>query len=101
MAEDFHFTAPLSKASPNLMLACATGKHLQSTTLTCRKADFEFQKVRLFDVLVSSYQTGGATDQADRPEDHFSLNFVKIDFHYTAQRTGEVVETSVDFGAMR
>jgi len=94
--EDFHFSAPLSKASPNLMLACATGKHIPSATLTCRKGNFEFQKVRLSDVLVSSYSHGGVAQTEDRPEDQFSLNFVKIDFLYTVQRTGEVVETSFD-----
>ena len=95
--QDFHFTAPLSKASPNLMLACAAGRHIQSATLTVRKGGFEFQKIRLSDVLVSSYQTGGATDQ-DRPEDQASLSFVKIDFFYSVQRTGEEVETEFDFG---
>ena len=94
--QDFHFTAGVSKASPNLMLACATGKHINSATLTCRKAGFEFQKVRLFDVLVSSYAPVGDTHE-DRPEDGFSLNFVKIDFLYPVQRTGETVEDSVDF----
>jgi len=78
------------------MLACATGKHINSATLTCRTAGFEFQKVRLFDVLVSSCAPVGATHE-DRPEYRFSLNFVKIDFLYTVQRTGEVVETSMDF----
>ena len=93
--QDFHFTAPISKASPNLMLACATGKHVPLATLTVRKSGFEFQKIRLADVLVSSYATGGEI-QEDRPEDQFSLNFVKIDFLYTVQRTGETVETSFD-----
>jgi type VI secretion system secreted protein Hcp len=97
--QDFHFTAPLSKASPNLMLACCTGRHFKSATLTCRKAGFEFEKVRLEDVIVSSYQTGGNTEEGDRPEDQFSLNFEKIDFLYTVQRTGETVETTFDFGA--
>ena len=95
--EDFHFTAPLSKASPNLMLACATGRHIQSATLTVRKGGFEFEKMRLSDVLVSSYQMGGDTHE-DRPEDQFSLLFVKMDFFYSVQRTGEIVETEVDFG---
>jgi type VI secretion system secreted protein Hcp len=94
--KDFHFTAGVSKASPNLMLACATGKHINSATLTCRKAGFEFQKVRLVDVLVSSYAPVGDTHE-DQPEDGFSLNFVKIDFLYTVQRTGEAVESSMDF----
>src|SRR5262249_19925190 len=95
VGQDFHFSAPISKASPNLMLACATGKHIPSATLTFRKSGFEFQKIRLADVLVSSYETTGEI-QDDRPEDQFSLNFVKIDFLYTVQRTGETVETFFD-----
>ena len=97
VAQDFHFTAPLSKASPNLMLACAVGAHIQSAVLTCRKGSFEFEKMRLSDVLVSSYQMGGAGHDGDRPEDQFSLSFVKIDFLYTVQKTGETVETAFDF----
>jgi hypothetical protein len=30
----------------------------------------------------------------DSPSDRMSLNFVKIDFLYTVQRTGEMVETT-------
>jgi type VI secretion system secreted protein Hcp len=92
--QDFHFTMPMSKASPKLMLACATGKHIREATLTCRKAggtQVEFLKIKLSDVLVSSYQTGGDTSE-DFPTDQLSLNFVKIDFLYTVARTGEVVE---------
>jgi type VI secretion system secreted protein Hcp len=102
VSQDFHFAAPVSKASPNLMLACATGRHFPLATLTCRKAggtsQVEFLKIKLSDVLVSSYQTGGAAEgEAPVPEDAFSLNFVKIDFLYTVARTGEQVETSFDF----
>jgi type VI secretion system secreted protein Hcp len=97
VAQDFHFSAPISKASPNLMLACAAGKHIPSATLTCRNGGFEFQKVRLSDVLVSSYETTGQIEDK-KPEDQFSLNFTKIDFLYTVQRTGETVETAFDFG---
>ena len=93
--QDFHFTSATSKASPNLMLACATGRHFQKATLTCRKAGFEFIKIRLDDLLVSSYDIGGDTHE-EAPMDQFSLNFVKIDFLYTVQKTGETVETSFD-----
>ena len=102
MPQDFHFTAPVSKASPNLMLACAVGRHTPQATLTCRKAggpgQVEFLKIKLFDVLVSSYQTGGDTQHDNVPTDQFSLNFVKIDFLYTVARTGEMVETLFAFG---
>jgi type VI secretion system secreted protein Hcp len=102
VAQDFHFAAPLSKASPSLMLACATGRHFSQATLACRKAggtnQVEFMKIKLSDCLVSSYQTGGAGGgDSPVPEDQFSLNFVKIDFLYTVARTGEMVETTFDF----
>jgi type VI secretion system secreted protein Hcp len=105
VAQDFHFTSPLSKASPSLMLACATGRHFPLATLTCRKSGgdhFEFLKIKLSDFLVSSYQTGGAA-QADQavPTDQFSLNFVKIDFLYAVERTGEQIESTFDFSAFQ
>src|SRR5207249_991542 len=100
--EDFHFTMATSKASPSLMLAAATGRHLQSATLTCRTSTdrFEFLKIKLLDVLVSAYKIGAhAIDQGysvlggseNAPTDQMSLNFVKIDYLYTVQRTGETV----------
>jgi type VI secretion system secreted protein Hcp len=101
VAQDFHFTMKLSKASPNLMLACATGRHFQQATLTCRKAgganQVEFLKVKLEDLLVSSYAPGGADAGEDRPTESISLNFSKIDFLYTVEKTGETVETVFDF----
>ena len=104
--QDLHFESPTSKASPNLMLACATGKHIQSALLTLRKAggsdnSAQFMKIRLDDVLISSYQNAGAEQGDDRPLDGVSLNFVKIDFLYTVPETGETVETSFDTRVLR
>ena len=78
--QDFNFTARMSKASPNLMLACASGKHFKSAVLTARKAgkpQAEFLTFSLSDVLVSAYQTGGAEGEVV-PMDSVSLNFSKI-----------------------
>src|SRR6476646_843319 len=36
--QDFHFVMKVNKASPKLMLACASGEHIKKATLTCRKA---------------------------------------------------------------
>jgi type VI secretion system secreted protein Hcp len=91
----------VGKASPLLMKACATGQHIKEATITVRKAGsggFEFLKIKLSDILVSSLSPGGAGGDSDLPEDQVSLNFVKIDFLYTVQRTGEVVETDFDQG---
>src|SRR6478672_11628700 len=93
--QDFSFTMPISKASPNLMLACATGKHFPTATLTCRKAggsQVEFLKIKLSDILVSSFSNGGLGQGSDikqdeLPLDQLSLNFVKIDFLYTVDKT--------------
>jgi type VI secretion system secreted protein Hcp len=83
---DLHVSANLSKAGPQLLLACASGKHIKSAVLTGRrggKAQAEFLTFSLSDVLVSSYQTGGTT--ADAPLDSVSLSFTKIEVTYKEQ----------------
>src|SRR5204863_10181949 len=60
--------------------------HIKSAVLTGRKAgkaQSEFLTFSLSDVLVSGYQTGGAT--ADAPLDSISLNFSKIEMTYREQ----------------
>jgi type VI secretion system secreted protein Hcp len=99
--QDFSFAMATSKASPNLMLACATGKHIPQAALTVRSMNgFEFLKIKLADCLVSSYSLGGdngpTSQDPNSPHDSMSINFDKIDFLYTVQRTGETVETSYD-----
>jgi type VI secretion system secreted protein Hcp len=106
--QDFHFTMASSKASPNLMLACCTGQHFQTATLTCRKAgganQVEFLKIKLTDVLVSSFQTGGHLTDTGFSElggnenlttDEVTLNFVKIDYLYTSPRNPGVTSEAV------
>ena len=87
---DFHFSMATSKASPKLMLACATGQHLRDGTLTVRRAGFEFLKIKLTDVIVSSYDLAGS-EGSDSPSDALSLNFAKIEVNYTVEKTGENV----------
>ena len=86
--QDFHFTSKVSKASPQLFLSCASGKHIPSATLTARKAgerQQEFLVIKMNDILVSSYQAAGATG-GDLPTDQFSLNFAQIEYTYTEQK---------------
>ena len=106
--QDFHFTMASSKASPSLLLTCAIGRTIQSAILTCRSrggGGFEFMKVTMTDCLVSSFQIGAhLTDTAYSllggdeavPIDQVTLNFSKVDFLWTVQRTGEQVEVSFD-----
>ncbi len=85
--QDIHFAAKLSKASPKLMLACATGEHISEATLTCRKAggdQQEYLTVKFNDAFVSSYQSGGSSGTI-LPMDQFSLNFAKHETVYKQQ----------------
>jgi type VI secretion system secreted protein Hcp len=87
-AQDFHFVMQMNKASAKLLAACATGEHIASATLECRKAGKNpqcFLKIKLTEVLVSSYQTGGSAHSDVVPTDQISLNFAKINFDYGAQ----------------
>ena len=86
---DVHFTMKVQKASPKLFLACATGEHIKSAILTCRKAGKEQQeylKYTITDVLVSSFQTGGSGGHDVIPTEQVSLNFSKIEVEYKEQK---------------
>jgi type VI secretion system secreted protein Hcp len=89
-----------SKASPQLLLACASGQHFKSATLTVRKAgkdQQEFLVYKLSDVRVSSYQTGGSAG-SDSPNDSAALNFAKIEVEYRAQSATGKLEPPVKSG---
>lgn len=84
---DISFTMRVNKSSPKLLLACASGEHIKSAILTCRKAGKEQQeylKIKFHDLLVSSYQTGGSRGDVV-PVDSVSINFSKIEYAYAAQ----------------
>lgn len=86
--QDFHFVMGYNKASPKLMLFCAAGEHIKEATLTCRKAGGEQQEylvVKMNDLLVSSYQTGGSAHGGVVPTEQISLNFSKVQIEYKAQ----------------
>jgi len=86
--QDFHFVMKVNKASPKLLLACATGQHIKQGILTCRKAggtQQDFLVVTMSDLLVSSFQTGGSGHSDIVPTDQISLNFSKIEMEYKTQ----------------
>jgi len=84
--EDLLVVARTSKASPKLWLACASGQHIKTAILTCRKpgkAPFEFLKITLTDVTISSYEIDGSDDEL--PLDQIALSFSKVETAYTPQ----------------
>jgi len=98
--QDFHFVTRVNKASPLLFLSCATGKHIKEAILTARKAGKDQQEFLVFkfsDVLISSYQIGGA-EAADIPMDQVSFNFGRVDFEYRAQKPDGSLASPVKAG---
>ncbi len=100
--QDFHFTSRVSVASPKLMLACATGQHIQSAMMTVRRAGtvegqsgFEFLFYKFTGVVVSSVQEAG--DTTGRPLDAISFAFQKIQVEYKEQKATGALGATVDF----
>ena len=99
--QDIHVTVPISKASPKLWLACATGEHIKSALLTARKAgktQQEYLKIKMSDLLVSSYQNGGSEGSGVMPMDQISLNFTKFEIAYCPQKIDGSLEAAINAG---
>jgi type VI secretion system secreted protein Hcp len=81
---DFEFTAPTTTASPQLFLACASGKHIKTGMLSVRKAgesQFEYLKLTFTNLLVSFYkERGPAAAENLAPQDSVGLLFQKVVF---------------------
>ena len=87
--QDFHFVMRLNRSSPELAKACATGQHIKLATLTARKAgkgQQEFLTFKFHDVLISSYQSGGAEGSLT-PIDSVSFNYAKVELEYRQQKS--------------
>jgi type VI secretion system secreted protein Hcp len=84
--QDFQFVARISKASPKLFLACATGTHHKFAALTGvrtagkGKAD-EFLKYKVSDVQVTSVQHSDT--ETGVPTEQFSLNYAKFEVSFS------------------
>jgi type VI secretion system secreted protein Hcp len=80
---DFHFTKQVDKATVELMLVCANGKHFDKATLVCRRAGETpqtYQTVIFHDVFMSSFTPGGGG--GDNVSESISFNFSKVEMEY-------------------
>jgi len=74
-------------SSADLFLKTCNGKHYDDATIVARKAGekpVEFLKIKLTQVLVTSYQLGGSHGD-DTPTESITLNFTKINMDYKIQ----------------
>jgi type VI secretion system secreted protein Hcp len=82
--DDLLVVARTSKASPLLWLACASGTHIKTAVLTCRrsgKSAMEFLTITMSEVVVSSYELDSSDDGP--PLDQIGLAYAKIETQYT------------------
>jgi type VI secretion system secreted protein Hcp len=85
--QDLHVTKPIDKASPLLMLACASGRRFTSAVLTAQRPGTEpldYLTISLGGVLVNSYQMEAPAGQP-RPADQVSFTFRQIEVAYRPQ----------------
>ena len=98
--QDLHFTSRVSKASPALFLACATGQHMKEARLAAVHTGAmqqEFLTWTFNDVLVTGYQTGGSEGQV-HPADSVSLSFSKVMVEYRGQKADGSLDAAVTAG---
>jgi type VI secretion system secreted protein Hcp len=98
---DFSITKKTDASSPLLMLHCADGAHIKEANFVVRKAGgakLEYLKIKLTDVLISSYKphgsetsdvdtatTGGARASGELPSEQVTLSFAKVEVSYQPQ----------------
>jgi len=99
--QDLSLTKYVDKASPNLMMHCASGKHIDKVKLTVRKAggesQVEYMIINLEEVLVTSLSTGGSGGD-DRLTENVTLNFAKVHVDYTPQDDKGKAGTAIPYG---
>lgn len=99
---DIFVQAYLSKASPKLMEAVATGKLIPSVVLTGLRSgadgsQHEYLEITLTNVQVTAYQTGGSQSEP-LPIDSLSFNYEKIEYEYTPQNADGTAGSPVKAG---
>jgi type VI secretion system secreted protein Hcp len=99
--QDLSVTKFVDLASTPLLLSCAMGKHINTATLTIRKAGgenpLEYLIITMDEVMVSAIQHGGSSGD-ERTTEVVTLNFERIDVKYTEQsKTGGSGGASPEF----
>ena len=97
--QDLSLTKFVDKATPPILLKCASGAHIDQAVLVVRRPGdrpVEFIKITLFDVLVSAVSTGGSEGE-NRLTENVTLNFAKVRMEYIPIKEDGTVEAPVVF----
>jgi len=102
--QDLNALTRISAASPLLLQACATGKHIATAVLSGVRAGASattpFVTYRLSDVTVST--VAHSDGEMDAPAEQFSLSYTKVEVTYRPQtktgQMGKAVTFAYDLG---
>lgn len=84
--QDISFSKYVDASTPLLLTAGITGKSIPSAILTVRSAGlFEYLKISLTNVMVSSISSGGNNGQ-DRFTENVTFSFEEFKIDYTVQK---------------
>lgn len=99
--QDLSVTKYIDKSSTVLMAYCSSGKQFKEGLLTVRKAGgdnpLEYLKIKMTEVIVTSYSTGGSGGQ-DLLTENVALNFAEVDVDYTPQKQDGSADATVKYG---
>lgn len=106
-SNDFSIVKGLDSATPQIMELICHGQPAGDAYVTLRKAGdkpLEYLKIKMTDVLISSYQTGGSSG-AGVPVEQVSFSFSSLEMTATEQKedgsAGQQVTSSCSFGGKR
>ena len=98
--QDLALTKFVDSSTPQLIMLGVKGETAKEATLTVRKSGKEQQEylvIKMTDVLVSSYQTGGGAGSDEPLVDQVVLSFSKIEGEYRPQKPDGSLGTPVNF----
>ena len=87
--QDITLTKYVDLASNDLIKRCTSGEHIENGELIVRKSGgtspVEYFRIKMENIMITSYNTGGSKDGLDRIQETLTLNFRKFEVLYTLQ----------------
>ncbi len=87
--QDITLTKYVDLATNDLIKRATSGEHIENGELIVRKSGgaspVEYFRIKMENIMITSYNTGGAKDGLDRILETLTLNFRKFEVLYTLQ----------------
>ena len=87
--QDIVLTKYVDLATNDLIKRATSGEHIENGELVVRKSGgaspVEYFRINMENIMITSYNTGGAKDGLDRIQETLTLNFRKFEVVYTLQ----------------